>query len=173
MTEAIGKIVIINGKFIIIDTAGTDTSIVVHIYPSDKKTRDQEINFIVDLFSSSSGGKLTAGDTTFLLSNIRRQHSCNEHALKDHPGSTKMVIVKNEETDEFFLVMSEDTSIFDARKFLQEINQELFSNEESPLAKITGKKCLFFPYASKSTGDLKFEVATNLDIVVIKLNSYS
>lgn len=172
MTEVIGKLAILNGKFIIIDAAGTDTSVVVRVYPSDKKTRDQEIDFISDLFYSCSGGKLTAGNTMFLISNIRRQHPCNEPALKDHPESTKMIVVKNEETDEFFLVMSEDTSIFAARKFLQEINQELFSDDESPLVKITGKRCLFFPYSSNSAGDLRFEVATNIDIVIIKLNLY-
>ncbi len=170
MTEALEKLVIINGKFVIIDTEGPDTSIVVRIYPSDKKTRAQEINFIADLFSSASGGKLTVGNTTFLLSNIRRQHSCNEPALKDHPESTKMVVVKNKETAEFFLVMSEDTSIFAARKFLQGINEELFCNDESsPLTKITGKKCLFFPYFA---GDLRFEVASKIDIAIIKLDAY-
>lgn len=173
MTEVTRKLAILNGKFIIIDAAGTDTSVVVCIYPSDKKTRNQEIDFISDLFSSNSEGKLTAGDTTFLLSKIRRQNSCNDPVLEDHAEPTKMVVVKNEETDEFFLVMSADTSIFAARKFLQEINQELFHNNNSPLAKITGERYLFFLYASTSLGSLKFEVATNLDIVIVKLNSYS
>jgi hypothetical protein len=179
MTEAIGKLVVLNGKFIVIDTDTTQDekgiAEVVTIYPSDEKIRKKEIDFMVRSFASGSGGHFKAGNTDFIVSGIWRCNPSNDHMLKKHQDQTKTVVVKNEETEEFFLIMSEDVSIRAAKDFLQSINDEMFRNDDSPFIEITGGRFLSLPCEITkpmgAAGNIRFEVVTNNGLATIKLRT--
>jgi len=178
MVEAIGNLVTINGKYIVIDHTdkkddGKGIATIVNVYSSKAFVRKQEINTVVSSFCSGDGGCLTAGKTNFSFSGIFRSNSGNDPMLRKHGSPTKMVIVFNRETKEFFLVMDENVSLADAREFLGKVNEE-----KSPLLKIAGipsaYNCLRFPCETmlgelRVSGNPKFEVVTNGRVVFIKL----
>lgn len=180
MTEAIGKLVVLNGKFIVIDNDDPEDkdaikgmAEVVKIYSRDEEKRKREIDFSVRSFASGSGGHFKSGDTGFIVSGIWRPNSSNDAMLINHIDQTRIVAVKNEETGEFFLIMSEYVSIQSAKNFLQSINDEMHRNNDSPFIKITGGRWLSFPYEITkpmgAAGNIKFEVVTNNGLAAIKL----
>lgn len=177
MEEAIGKLVVLNGKFIVIDTDTTQdekgTAEVVTIYPQNEKIRKEQNGFMVRSLASGSGGHLNAGNTDFIVSGIWRCNSGNDSMLQKHQDQTKMVVVKNEETGEFFLIMSEDVSIRSAKDFVQSINDEMLHDDNSPFIAITGGNFLSFPYEITkpmgAAGNIRFEVVTNNGLAAIKL----
>ncbi|KKP69183.1 MAG: hypothetical protein UR66_C0001G0065 [Candidatus Moranbacteria bacterium GW2011_GWE1_35_17] len=177
MEEAVGKLVILNGKFIVIDTDTTQdekgTAEIVTICPSNEEIEEKQIDFMVKSFASGGGGHFKAGNTDFTVSDIWRCNPSNDHMLKNHQDQTKIVVVKNEETGEFFLIMSEDVSIRAAKDFLQSINDEMSRNDDSPLIAITGGRYLSFPYEITkpmgAAGNIRFEVVTNNGLATIKL----
>lgn len=181
MTEAIGKLVVLNGKFIVIDNDNPEKNDerikgiaeVVKIYSQDEKTREREIDFSVKSFASGSGGHFKAGDTGFIVSGIWRGNPSNDAMLVNHIDQTRMVAVKNKETGEFFLIMSEYVSIRAAKDFLQSINEEINYNDNSLFAKITGGRFIGLPYEITkpmgAAGNIRFEVVTNNGLAAIKL----
>lgn len=180
MSEAIGKLVILNGKFIVIDNDDPDKkegmhglAEVVKIYSRNEEIRKKEIEFSVKSFASGSGGHFKSGDTSFIISGIWRPNSSNDAMLINHIDQTRMVAVKNEETGEFFLIMSEYVSIRSAKNFLQSINDEMRRNNNSPFIAITGRRFLSLPYEivgpMKVGGNIRFEVVTNNGLAAIKL----
>lgn len=174
MVEAVGNLVIINGKFVVIDHTDKkedDKGIatVVNVYSLDKNEKNLEIHTVVRSFCSGSGGFFTAGKTGFSLHCIWRSNSGNDHMLKKHK-QTKMVVVKNEVTDEYFLLMDEKNSLVDAREFLREVNLD-------KLAILPEHKYLRLPHETglgelRVDGDPKFEVVMHSWIVAIKLQLY-
>ncbi len=167
MVEAIGNLVVINGRFIAIDHTnkaqdGIGHTTIVNVYDNDEVIRDKEINAIVESFCSAGVGCLAAGKTIFSFTNIWQCNPNNDPMLKNHEESTKMVVVKNRKTKEFFLVMSETASLNAAGKFLDEVNRKELS------------LFLEFPHETKIgelkvRGNPKFEIVTNSGIAVIKL----
>ena len=180
MSEAVGKLVVLNGKFIVIDNDDPDKkegtkglAEVVKIYSRDEEKRKREIDFSVRSFASGSGGHFKSGDTSFIVSGIWRLNSSNDAMLVNHVDPTRMVAVKNEETGEFFLIMSEYVSIRSAKDFLESINKEIYHNKESPFNSITGGSLLSLPYEivgpMRVGGNTRFEVETNNGLAAIKL----
>ena len=175
MVEAVGDLVVINGKYIVIDhphVGDGKHSTVVNVHSSKARVRDSEIDTIARSFCSGSGGCLDAGKTHFDFSNIWRGNPGNDPMLKKHKDPTKMVVVLNERTQEFFLVMNEDVSLAAAEKFLSEINRR-----EPPILKAIGHQ-LSFPHEAvygemgRADGNKKFNVVMNTWIAVIKLRTF-
>ena len=178
ITEAIGNLVVINGKFVVIDHTFKEEdekgiATVVRVFSSDNDARAEEMRAVN--FCSGSGGCFNAGNTTFNLTHIWRSSFGNDHLLKEHQP-TKMVVVKNETTEEFFLLMDENETFPTARKFLWDVSQE-----KSPLLDIGSRpgnyKSLRLPHetmlgALGVTGDPKFEVVMHSGIITIKLQLY-
>jgi hypothetical protein len=179
MIEAVGNLVVINGKYVVIDHTdkeddGKRIATVVNIFSTkDDRLREREIHTMVESFCFGGGGSLTAGETQLSFSDIWRDNPGNDPMLKKHKELRKRVIVKNKETKEFFLVMDEKTSIATAENFIQKVN-----DMESPLLRVAGTppgyKNLRFPCETMLgelgvDGNPKFEVVTNGRIVVIKL----
>ena len=179
MSEAIGNLVVLNGKFIVIDNEepGKEDSKgiaeVVKIFSQNEERRKKEINFSVRSFASGSGGHFKSGDTDFIVSGIWRSNPSNDAMLINHIDQTRMVVIKNEETEEFFLIMSEYVSISSVKDFLRGINNEIRCNDDSPFVEITGGRFLYLPYEivgpMRTAGNTRFEVVTNNGLAAIKL----
>lgn len=173
IVEMVGSMGIINGRFIVIDQTGNgrdgkEFAAVVNVYDLDENTREAEIDFMTRAVASGSGGKLVAGRTQFNFMDISRTHPRNRAVLKNHEDPTKMVVVKNRQTDEFFLVMSDVVSLREAEVFLCEVNNIPL------LLKPDFYQRLSLPHEGNpgklgTTGNLRFEVVTNGGIAVIKL----
>jgi hypothetical protein len=179
MIEAVGNLVVINGQFIVIDHTdkaddGKGFATVVNVYSLVEPIKEREIHTVVRSFCSGSGGCLVAGNTRFSFTHIWRSNSGNDPMLENHKEQTKMVAVLNQETDEFFLVMSDTVSLRAAQEFLYVVNKE-----HSPLLKAKELsfehfRNLVFPHETmlgelKVSGNPKFEVVTNGGMAAIKL----
>lgn len=176
MKEAVGNIVAINGMFVVIDHAdkakdGKGVATIVTISVSNNEDEDREIHGLIESFHSGRGRKLNIGETNFVLADIRRNNPLNDLALKHHKESTRMIVVKNEKTEEFFLLIDRDVSLTESRRFINAINEE-----KDDLLWITESfwehhRRLSLPYQSMLAQFIrpKFKAITNGDITAVKL----
>ncbi len=179
MKEAVGDAVVINDGFVVIDhtDAKEDNkglTTIVNVYSVDEKIRKEEIDLMVRAFCSGSGGHVSAGETSFSFSGIFRSNPGNDHMLKKHRDPTKMVIIKNRATKEFFLIMDENVTLPEAENFVRRVSGE---NHSALKRKGNFNTRLRFPCETmvgpmNVDGDTRFEVTLWHRIVIIKLQEY-
>lgn len=121
MEEAVGDLAVINGRYAVFDR-DDENAIVVCVFSQDEKTRDAEIGVIVRSFDAGNGTKLELGKTIFNLTYVWRGDFGNNPMLKKQKNGTKMMVVKNKYTKEFFLVMDDSITLPAAKEFVHELS---------------------------------------------------
>ncbi len=178
MIEKTGKCVEINGGFVVIDHTdkeedGKGIATVINVYSKDEEIHEHEIYTAVKLFASGGVGHLKAGETDFSFIDIWTSNPSNDEPLKNHKEPTKIVVIKNKETKEFFLIASNNVSFRDVRDFIYEINRSegrkllrdgsYFLELQQPRPHGVGELM--------TDGPPTFEVVTKSDLVIIKLET--
>lgn len=116
--------VVINGRFIVIDDAdNSGNATAIKIFPKDKKEKDDLIKKSVKNFCSGGGGHFEVGETQFSLTDIWKGNPGNK-GLAKHEQPRKIVVIKNKETREIFLIARNDVSLKEIDCFIDAVNKK-------------------------------------------------
>lgn len=138
MTEVSGSLATINGQFAVIDRTnekedGQGYATLVNVFSEDETLKNFEIDDLMGKFVIDGGYYLKVGNTGFSFSLIKKRVYRNKLTLTVHKDDTKMVVVKNKETEEYFLLISEEVGIASAKEFLKRLNAEISAKSSEGL----------------------------------------
>jgi len=171
MSEVSGNVAAVNGRFAVIDRTseeadGQGYATVIIVFSEEETLKRFEIDDAIKKFVIYGGDYLRVGNTGFNLFMIKKGISRNKLTLATHRDGTKMVVVKNKETGEYFLLMSEEVGIASAKKFIKEVNAEILTKSSEGLC--APEKILGFPMINKKKMS---RIENSCGVRVIKLQA--
>jgi len=162
------RLVVINDNFITINHAKRNNKVglisIIALASNDQLNNEVVVKPFIDYFKPIGGGNISVGQTDFIFFEA---HHPAPQKKGIRPKTTKVMAVKNELTNEFFVVMNDELSIRNVRNFILEIN-----SQKLPLLKV--KNGVFNHYhhlkLPNANGNTNFQIVTNASLAIIRLD---